>query len=104
MYDVHGLASFSAAFDKELTDDDWATLRKDFYLSFNKHSFIEKLSPSFVLFIVSKGMEHTLKYYLTEEYKNTRNSDNPKLVELLSHITVVDEKVLVVERKADFRH
>jgi len=51
MYDVHGLASFSAAFDKELTDDDWATLTKDFYLSFNKRSLIEKLSPSFVLFI-----------------------------------------------------
>ena len=101
MYNVQGLASFSASFDKELTQEEWEVLLRDFYASFGRQSIIEKLSSSFVLYIVSEGMGHTLKYYLTEEYKNRRNLE---LADLLSHITVVDEKVLVVERKAEFRH
>ena len=102
-YNISSLSAFSASFDKLLSEQDMEILRNDFYIGFSaRHSQIEKVSTSVVIFIVPSGLSHTLKYYL-EGKPTDRNAYYQKdpsrkdVIELLKRINHIGEMQITVQ-------
>lgn len=94
--DIKGLSSVSATYDKVITDEDIRVIRDDFYLSFN-HGYMEKVAVNVIVFIVSAGFAHTLSYYLKNKPLPSQMEGKEKLMELMAHISSVDDLQIVLK-------
>lgn len=95
-FEIKGLSSVCATYNKVLTDDDISVIRNDFMLGFNR-GYMEQVSVSVVVFMVPTGMAHTVLYYLKNKPLPSQEKGREKVIELLSRINYVDELQIVVQ-------
>lgn len=98
--DIKGLSSVSATYDKVLTDEDIREIREDFLLSFNR-GYMEVVTVNVIVFIVPAGFSHALPYYLKNKPLPFQRKNKEKLMELLGHITYVDDLQIVLQSKTE---
>lgn len=97
-FDIKGLSSVSATYNKVLTYEDVAIIRNDFMLSYNR-GYMEKVATNVIVFMVPTGMAHTILYHLKNKPLPIQQKGREKFIELLDRISDVDILQIVVQDK-----
>lgn len=96
-YFIKGLSSVSVTYNKVLTDEDVIEIRKDFLLGFN-NGYMERVAVNVIVFIVSEGLVHTLRYWLKNDPRQSQEN-RESAAKWLSRINYVDDLQIVVQDK-----
>jgi predicted SprT family Zn-dependent metalloprotease len=97
-FDIKGLSSVSATYNKVLTDEDVAIIRNDFMLSYNR-GYMEKVATNVIVFMVPTSMAHTILWHLKNKPLPSQQEGREKFIELLDRISDVDVLQIVVQDK-----